>query len=57
MVVIDVRTEDEWKTGHLDGAINIEWQDILKILLTYKKMKKFIYIVGAVIDPKKPIKY
>ena len=37
MVVIDVRTEDEWKTGHLDGAINIEWQDILKISATYKK--------------------
>ena len=37
MVVIDVRTEDEWKTGHLDGAINIEWQDILKISSTYKK--------------------
>lgn len=37
MIVIDVRTEDEWKTGHLDGAINIEWQDILKISSTYKK--------------------
>ena len=37
MVVIDVRTEDEWKTGHLDGAINIEWQDILKIPPTYNK--------------------
>lgn len=37
MVVIDVRTEDEWKTGHLDGAINIEWQDILKISSAYKK--------------------
>jgi rhodanese-related sulfurtransferase len=31
MVIIDVRTEDEWKNGHLDGAVNIEWQDILKI--------------------------
>ena len=37
MVVIDVRTEDEWKTGHLDGAINIEWQNILKISSTYEK--------------------
>ena len=34
MVIIDVRTEDEWKTGHIDGAINIEWQDILKISST-----------------------
>ena len=31
MTVIDVRTEAEWKTGHLEGALLIEWQDILKI--------------------------
>ena len=31
MAVIDVRTEAEWKTGHLEGALHIEWQDILKI--------------------------
>ena len=31
MTVIDVRTEAEWKTGHLEGALHIEWQDILKI--------------------------
>ena len=31
MTVIDVRTETEWKTGHLEGALHIEWQDILKI--------------------------
>ena len=31
MIVIDVRTEAEWKTGHLEGALHIEWQDILKI--------------------------
>ena len=31
LTIIDVRTETEWKTGHLDGAIHIEWQDILQI--------------------------
>ena len=31
MTVIDVRTEAEWNTGHLEGALHIEWQEILKI--------------------------
>jgi phage shock protein E len=31
MTIIDVRTEAEWNTGHLDGALHIEWQDILNI--------------------------
>lgn len=31
MTIIDVRTEAEWNTGHLDGALHIEWQNILKI--------------------------
>ena len=31
LTIIDVRTEAEWKTGHLDGAIHIEWQDILQL--------------------------
>ena len=31
MTVIDVRTEAEWGTGHLEGALHIEWQDILNI--------------------------
>ena len=31
MTVIDVRTEAEWDTGHLEGALHIEWQDILNI--------------------------
>ena len=31
MTIIDVRTEAEWNTGHLDGAVHIEWQNILKI--------------------------
>ena len=29
--IIDVRTEAEWNTGHLEGALHIEWQDILEI--------------------------
>ena len=31
MTIIDVRTEAEWNTGHLDGALHIEWQNILNI--------------------------
>ena len=31
MTVIDVRLEAEWNTGHLEGALHIEWQDILQI--------------------------
>ena len=37
LTVIDVRTEDEWKTGHLDGALHIEWQDILELSSAYPK--------------------
>ena len=39
-IIIDVRTIEEWNTGHLDGAIHIEWQDILKISNTVAKDKK-----------------
>lgn len=31
LTIIDVRTEAEWNTGHLEGALHIEWQDILEI--------------------------
>ena len=31
LTVIDVRTLDEWNTGHLESAINIEWQNITSI--------------------------
>ena len=30
-IVIDVRTPDEWLSGYLENAQNIEWQDILNI--------------------------
>ena len=44
MTVIDVRTEAEWKTGHLEGALHIEWQDILKISSSIRKDEEiFLY--------------
>ena len=44
MTVIDVRTEAEWNTGHLDGALHIEWQEILKISSDIKKDEEiFLY--------------
>ena len=44
MTVIDVRTETEWDTGHLEGAIHIEWQDILKIPSDIQKDEEiFLY--------------
>ena len=30
VTVVDVRTQDEWNRGHLEGALHIEWQDILQ---------------------------
>jgi phage shock protein E len=44
MTVIDVRTEAEWKTGHLEGALHIEWQDILKVSSDIQKDEEiFLY--------------
>ena len=31
LTVIDVRTLEEWKSGYLESAINIEWQNITNI--------------------------
>ena len=42
-VVIDVRTSDEWSSGHLEKAMNIEWQDILNITNSVTKDEK-IYL-------------
>ena len=39
-LVIDVRTGQEYKTGHVEEAINIEWQDISQIVEDIKKDKK-----------------
>ena len=44
MTVIDVRTEAEWNTGYLEGALHIEWQEILKISSDIKKDEEiFLY--------------
>ena len=44
MTVIDVRTEAEWDTGHLEGALHIEWQDILNISSHIQKDEEiFLY--------------
>ena len=44
MAVVDVRTEAEWNTGHLEGALHIEWQDILKISSSIRKDEEiFLY--------------
>ena len=44
MTVIDVRTEAEWNTGHLEGALHIEWQDILKVSSDLQKDEEiFLY--------------
>ena len=42
-VVIDVRTPDEWSSGHIENAMNVEWQDILNITNSVTKDKK-IYL-------------
>ena len=43
LTIIDVRTEAEWNTGHLEGALHIEWQDILEISSDIPKDKE-IYL-------------
>ena len=44
MAVVDVRTEAEWNTGHLEGALHIEWQDILEISSSIRKDEEiFLY--------------
>lgn len=44
MTVIDVRTPEEWKSGYLESAINIEWQNITNIeSLVPKNEEIFLY--------------
>jgi phage shock protein E len=43
ITVIDVRTLDEWNTGHLESALNIEWQNIISIESNIPKNEK-IYL-------------
>ena len=43
VTVVDVRTQDEWNRGHLEGALHIEWQDILQLSSDINKDEK-IYL-------------
>ena len=43
VLLIDVRTTQEWQSGHLEEAIHIEWQDILNISESVSKDKE-IYL-------------
>tara|TARA_B100001109_G_scaffold255799_1_gene260947 strand:- start:6868 stop:7194 length:327 start_codon:yes stop_codon:yes gene_type:complete len=42
-IVIDVRTPQEFKSGHIENSINIEWQEISLINNNIRKEKK-IYL-------------
>tara|TARA_B100000780_G_scaffold65500_1_gene43033 strand:+ start:224 stop:541 length:318 start_codon:yes stop_codon:yes gene_type:complete len=37
VLVIDVRTQGEWDSGHLENAQHIEWQNILELAETASK--------------------
>jgi phage shock protein E len=43
VTVVDVRTQDEWNRGHLEGALHLEWQDILQLSSDINKDEK-IYL-------------
>ena len=43
VTVVDVRTQDEWNRGHLEGALHIAWQDILQLSSDINKDEK-IYL-------------
>ena len=38
-IVIDVRTPQEFKSGHIENSINIEWQEISLINNNIKKFQ------------------
>ena len=42
-VIIDVRTPQEYESGHIENSINIEWQDIKEVDNTLTKEQK-IYL-------------
>ena len=51
-VMIDVRTDEEWRAGYIEGAIHIPLSKIKKIskIMKFQKMKKFYCIAEVVID-------
>ena len=43
-IIIDVRTTQEFMSGHVEGSKNIEWQEILSIKnIINKDQKIFLY--------------
>jgi phage shock protein E len=45
-IIIDVRTEAEWTTGHLEGAVRIPYEQIgegIIMVTTDKKSKIYLY--------------
>ena len=43
-IIIDVRTQKEFELGHVESAINIEWQDIASVEnSTNKDNRIFLY--------------
>ena len=44
-IIIDVRTPQEYESGHIENSINIEWQDIKEVDNTLTKEQK-IYFLG-----------
>ena len=43
-IIIDVRTPQEFESGHVESAINIEWQDIASVEnSTNKDNRIFLY--------------
>ena len=44
LIIIDVRTPEEFESGHVESAINIEWQDIALVEnITNKDNQIFLY--------------
>lgn len=44
-MLIDVRSKQEYKEGHLDGSINIPLFDIKRDIINYVKDKKKVIVV------------
>jgi len=45
IMLIDVRSKQEYKEGHLDGSINIPLFDIKRDIINYVKDKKKVIVV------------
>ena len=47
VVVVDVRTSDEYTSGHVTGAIHIPHEDVLARIDELPKEKKLLFICAA----------